>query len=180
MSYKETAGCFCLLWPVALLYHPSGSNPREHKTKADPIGYAATSFYQVRMRSHQQQNWVSSCYSPCPHKNLECPVWLVCWLISAVPPAFRRRSFQLHRRRDTEASAVHYGPEAYPEAPDPSHLASDVAGGISGWKSTEATSKAAFSTQALQVLPTTAGKHHLAHAYTSLIHGNRLFPSRYH
>lgn len=62
MSYKETTECFCVLWPVAPHYHP---NPREHKTKADPIGYAATSFYQVRMGSYQQENWVSTCYPPC-------------------------------------------------------------------------------------------------------------------
>lgn len=132
IGYKEAAGFFYVLWPSAPHYHPSGSNPKECKTKADPIGCAAMSFYQARMRSNHHQNCFSSCYSPCPHKHLECPLWLTCRLISAIPPACQRRNFQLDRCRDAAASAVNQGSAAYPEDPDPSHLASDVAGGIFG------------------------------------------------
>lgn len=49
---KEIAGCFFALQPAAPCYHLSGSNhPRGYKTKASPIGHAATSFHRVRRRS---------------------------------------------------------------------------------------------------------------------------------
>lgn len=107
IGYKEAAGCFCVLWPVALHHHhSSASNTRGHKTKADPIGCATTSFYQARLRSNQQPDLAfTSCYFPCPHKHLECLVRLACWLISAIPPACSRRNFQLDMQR---CSSRHY------------------------------------------------------------------------
>lgn len=51
-DHKEIAGCFFALQPAAPCYHLSDSNhPRGYKTKAGPIGHAATSFRQVRRRS---------------------------------------------------------------------------------------------------------------------------------
>lgn len=114
-----------------------------------------------------------------PHKHLECPVWLACWLISAVPPAFQRRSFQLHFQMQRYSSqhcalrtcSIPWGSWSFTSCIWCGRWDLWMEVQLVHWSNLQ--SSLSWS-QALQVLPTTASKHHLPHAYTNLIHCKRL------
>lgn len=170
IGYKEAAGCFYLLWPVALHYHPWGSNAREWKTKTDPIGCAPTSFYQGRKSPDQHQNQFSSCYSPYPHKHLECPVWLACWLTAAIPPACTGLKEKLptqqmqscsSRRYELRFRNISWGSWSFTSCIWCSRWDLWMKVQLVHWSSLQ--SSLSWS-QALRVLPDTTGKRHLPRA----------------